>query len=50
MAAGLALCTLMATTASYGEARRDSLGGTGITLYERSVSFPTVRLEVTFGP
>lgn len=43
MAASLALCSLMATTASYGENQRDSLGGTGVTLYEISE-------RVTFDP
>jgi len=41
--ASLALCSLMVTTASYGRDQNDSLGGTGITLYEISE-------RVTFDP
>jgi len=43
MVANLALCSLMATTASYGRDQDDSLGGTGVTLYEISE-------RVTFDP
>jgi hypothetical protein len=42
MVASLALCSLMATTASYGD-QDDSLGGTEVTLYEISE-------RVTFDP